>query len=1736
MNIQAARKFLTFLDWLQHRASDLSGTQHQVAFTYLSDGDSATDSITFLDLDRRARSVAAHLQELARPGDRVLLVFPPGLDFIVAFVGCIYAGVIAVPALPPANARALPRLQLMVMDAQPRLALTTSRMADRIKALSIETDEALSSLIWLATDSMPDASNRWTRPDARTSDIVFLQYTSGSTGSPKGVMVSHENILANAGLIHATFALGSGDAAVSWLPPYHDMGLIGKILVPIYVGGHCIQLPPAAFLMRPLRWLKALSDYRARMTSAPNFAYELCVRKISSEQALALDLRSLEFVLNGAEPVRADTLRRFASAFSKCGLKAGSLVPVYGLAESTLMVSAGRLRASEELPRCLNLSRNALAVNEAKFTYQQSDSVEIASTGPALSGDHEVIIVDPHSRVPRPDDTVGEIWVRGPSVARGYWQRPDESERTFRATPTGSQVSYLRTGDLGFVHEGELFVTGRIKEMMIFRGRNSYPEDVEATVERLDAAFRPGGCAAFSLEKANRTQLVIVQELEPRGRPALDGLVNKVRAEIAEQHEIVDIAAIVLVKAGQIPRTTSGKLQRLRCREMFQSDELASVWDWKSPYNQDAAAAYVAPVTQTEVRMAAIWEELFDVRPISVTSDFFALGGDSLRATQLGTRIRDTFQVELQIEALFEAPTVGALALRVEAARKQLPGPDAYPIVSVPRDGALPLSFAQQRLWFLAQFEGGSSAYHIAGGIKLSGHLDRTAMLMALDRIVARHEALRTRFAISDGLPMQRIVPDGVGFAVKERDLRGCADAEAQLRRLAEEEATARFDLEQGPLIRGQLLRLAEEEHVLLVTMHHIVADGWSMGLLVREFAALYGARIQGLASSLPELPIQHADFAHWQRQSLTGEVIERELAYWKKCLSGAPIALAFPTDRPRPAMQSFRGARQSFTLSPELSRGLADLAQREGATVYMVLLAAFALLLSRYSGEEDIVIGSPIAGRRRPELEGLIGLFVNTLALRVDLSGEPSFLELLRRTKETALAAYDHQDLPFDRLVEELRPARDLSRQPVFQVMLAMLNVPQEALRLPGLTVRQVAGEAAAAQFDLSLHLFETPSGLQGHFDYATDLFDAGTIERLASHLTSLLEGIVLDSQRCLSELPLLSEVERHRLLVEWNATDAEYPQQMCIHELFEAQVERTPDAAAVVQEDRELSYGELNAKANRLAHHLRALGVGPDDRVAICVERSVEMVVGILAVLKAGGAYVPLDPSYPRYRFEGMLNESAPVVVLTQAGLLGALDDGVARIPVLALDRDEQLWCFKPETNLSAADLGLTSGHLAYVIYTSGSSGQPKGVMNEHGGVVNRLIWMQRAYGLNRHDAVMQKTPFSFDVSVWEFFWPLLAGARLVLARHDGHKDPGYLAEMVDQQRITTMHFVPSMLQVFLDHCDAGRCTSLARVMCSGEALPGGLLRRFRSALSETTLYNLYGPTEAAIDVTAWSCTTLPDNPPIGCPISNTQIYILDRHGEVVPVGASGEIYIGGAGVARGYLNRPDLTAERFVASPFAAGERLYRTGDMARYLADGTIEYLGRNDHQVKLRGFRIELGEIEARLSSYPGVREAAVVVREEETGDKRLIGYYTRAGDGASVEVESLRDHLSMLLPDYMVPAAYVHLDAFPLTPNGKLDRRRLPAPEGNAYVQRGYEAPQGEMEETLASIWAVVLGQERVGRHDNFFELGGHSLLALRLLDQMRQLGLDANVRDLLGRPTVSLLATATKKFLELEL
>ncbi|MDT5270421.1 MAG: hypothetical protein QOH49_2607, partial [Acidobacteriota bacterium] len=1715
----------------------------RTAYTFLSDGEVEEAGLTYAELDRRARSIAAALLAMRAGGERVLLVYPAGLDYVAAFFGCLYAGAVAVPAYPPRQNASFQRLQSIVEDARPVVALTTGSILSKAKSRLAQWP-VLESLRWVQTDDgRADLSGEWREPVLDGESLAFLQYTSGSTATPKGVMVSHENLLHNESLIQRAFRQTGESVIAGWLPLYHDMGLIGNVLQALYSGARCVLMSPVAFLQSPFRWLSAISRYRATTSGGPNFAYELCVNKITAEQRERLDLSSWDVAFNGAEPVRAATMERFAAAFGPCGFRRAAFHPCYGLAEATLLVSVS---SGADAPVVTSFDTGALVNNRAQEVEAGSEnSRALVGCGGELPG-QEVVVVDPDTLARREDGRVGEVWVAGGSVARGYWDRPAETESVFGARLDGTGAGpFLRTGDLGFKRGGELFITGRLKDLIIIRGLNHYPHDIELTAERSHGAVRSGCVAAFSVEVEGEERLIVVQEVEPRFREDASGVLETVRLAVAREHE-VQPHAVVLIRPGTIPKTSSGKIQRGACRSMFLEGRLSVVAEWvgSSGAAGDGPRAAAEPERLREAKDIEGWlvERLaarLGVEPSAIDANRSMLhyGLDSLTAVELAHSIETSLGVSLPMMSFLEETSIAELAERT-AAQLALRGDSTEDFCAPGEDAsARGLSYGQRTMWFLQQLAPESPAYNIAVPMRIRGGLDTAAMRRALQAVAERHECLRASFEEIDGEPVQR-VREGAGLHFHEED--ATRWGEPAVSDYLAQESLRPFDLSAGPLLRVNLLRLSPEEHLLQLVVHHIVADFWSLAVVMQELGILYEAEQTGTAAVLAPVALRYCDYARRQAETLASERGKLLQDYWREQLAGELPALNLPYDYSRPAMQTFRGASEELYLDGELSAALKALGRSNGATLYMTLLAAFQVLLHRYTGQEDLLVGTVTAGRGRAEWAGLVGYFVNPLTLRADLSTDESFESFLRQSRRTALSAFEHQDYPFAALVEDLQPERDLSRSPIFQVMFVLqrahlLDKPGLAsfalgragasVPMADLTVESVAPTQQVAQYDLVMMMAEDGEGLAASLQYNADLFRPETMARMLGHFRELLASIVREPARRVSTLNILPPAERRQLLSAWNETGSPGPQ-VCVHRMFEVQAEKTPDALAVVSGTERLTYRELNERADLLAAHLRGMGVGPEALVGVCLERSAKMALAVLAVLKAGGAYVPLDPSHPAERLRLTLEDSGARALLTRRGLAEMFEGLDAH--AVCLDSD---WETVSAAAVPAGAVEVTGENLAYMIYTSGSTGVPKGVAVRHAGLSNLVNWHQLAYGVTSGDRATLLAGPAFDASVWEL-WPYLtAGASMHVPEEATRASAPDLLKWLAAEGVTVSFLPTALAEAVL--AEPMPADLALRVLLTG----GDKLHQPPREGLPFTFVNHYGPTEYTVVATRAAVAAGSEGvgaPPIGRPIVNTRVYLLDARLQVVPVGVAGELYIGGDGLARGYHARPDLTAERFIPDAFSgeAGARLYRTGDLARYLPDGQLEFLSRVDNQVKIRGFRVELGEIEAALGRYPSMLHAVVLAREESAGDKRLVAYVVTEG-GQVVTADELRGFLKELLPEYMVPSAFVRLEALPLTPNGKVDRKALPEPDRSA-VDVEAAAPGNPVKEILAGIWAQILKTERVNVADNFFDLGGHSLLATQVVSRVREyFHVELPVRALFESPTVAGLAAEVERLMK---
>ncbi|MFB2922784.1 amino acid adenylation domain-containing protein [Aerosakkonema sp. BLCC-F2] len=1470
-------------------------------------------------------------------------------------------------------------------------------------------------------------------------NLAYAIYTSGSTGKPKGVLIPHSGLLNLVFWHQRILEITSSDRTTQLAGTAFDASVWE--MWPYLASGASIYLVKPDILLSPEKLRDWVVERKITITFVPT--------------PIAEKLLSLQWPCDGALRIMltgGDKLHQYPSASIPF-----NIVNNYGPTENTVVTTSGLVvcdRTDNSLPHIGRPIDNT-----------------------------QIYILDRYLQ-PVPIGVPGELHIASFGLARGYLNRPDLTQEKFIPNPFSNQPSdrLYKTGDLArYLPDGNIEFLGRIDNQVEIRGFRIELGEIEAVLSQHPDVRETVVIATENV--AGNKQLVAYVVPHNKPEPAITDLRHFLKQQLPDY--MVPSAFVVLEA---LPLTPNGKVDRRALPAPEKRSELEE--------------SFVAPRTPIEAILANIWENILSIDSVGVYGNFFELGGHSLLATQVISRVRDTLAIELPLRSLFEAPTIAEFAARVENLLKHGQSVQALPLVPIPRPEPIPLSFAQARLWFLDQLQPDSAFYNIPLALRLNGMLNIAALENSINEIIRRHEALRTNFTAVEGQPVQ-VIASTRNCQLQVVNLLHLpeTDREIEAQQLALAEANRPFNLEREPLLRGTLLQLGETEYVLLLTMHHIISDGWSLGVFVKELTEFYTAFCCGKSPSLPELPIQYADFALWQRQWLTGERVEIELNYWQQQLLDAPALLELPTDRPRRSIQTFRGAHQSFTISQDLSFALVGYSKRTGVTLFMLLLAAFQTLLYRYTGQDDIVVGTPVGGRNQQEIEGLIGFFVNTLVLRADLSGNPTFEQLLNRIREVALGAYAHQNLPFEQLVEALHPTRDLSYTPLFQVMFAFDDASVPSFELPELRVSSYPVEIGTAKFDLTLSMENTASGLMGVWEYNTDLFDGATIARMTGHFQTLLEAIAINPQQKISELPLLTEAERHQLLVEWNNTGAEYPQDRCIHQLFEEQVERSPDAVAVVFEGKQLTYQELNTRANQLAHYLQALGVKPEVLVGICIERSLEMIVGLLGILKAGGAYVPIDPAYPSKRIAYMLDDSQLAVLLTQQKLVASLPKHQAQVICLDSDWGE----IYKESELPTTSTA-TAENLAYVIYTSGSTGHPKGVEVVHRGV-NRLLFGINYVHLDATQRFLQIAPISFDASTFEIWGALLHGATCVLF-------PGNiptaksLSHELYKHGITILWLTAALFNAIVND-DPQTLSAIKQLLIGGEALSVPHVRKALSTLPLSQIINGYGPTESTTFTCCYAIpkqleTTL-ESIPIGRPIANTQIYILDKHLQAVPAGVSGEIYIGGDGLARGYLNRPELTKEKFIASPFD-NSKLYKTGDLARYLPDGNIEYLGRIDNQVKIRGFRIELGEIEAAIAQHPAIKETVVIARDFATDNKQLVAYIVPHQEKTPT-INELRHFLKQQLPDYMIPNAFVVLETLPLTPNGKVDRKSLPLPDINSLIQKAdFVAPGTPTEKLVASIWAEVLRVEKVGINDNFFELGGHSLLATKLIAQVKEI------------------------------
>ena len=1615
--------------------------------------------LTYQELNQKANQLAHYLQKLGLEAETIVAIYlEKSLEMMVAVLGILKAGG---AYLPIDSNYPSQRIASMLEDAKVSVLVTQESLLSSLpenecQIISWQRDEQL------ITNMSPQ------NPVAKINshNLAYVIYTSGSTGKSKGVEISHQNVV---------------NTYYSYEKYYELKTRFRKHL----------QMANFAFDVFTGDWIRSLCSGGTLVLCPLEYLLEseklyslLYSKKIDGGEFVPAVIRNLmEYLENNQKTL--DFMKIIIVSSDKWYRKEYNHLKSLTGPETRVL--------------------NAYGVTEVAIdsSYFESTELEIVEENILPIGrpfdNIQMYILDKHEQL-LPVGVSGELCLAGAGVARGYLNRPELTAAKFVNNPFGEGKIY-KTGDLArYLPDGQVELIGRIDNQVKIRGFRIELGEIEANLNEHPLITESVVIVAKNDQENQYLVAYMITHLQ-------QSIETREIKEFLQQRLPAYMIPTAFILVEEFALTANGKIDR---KALPKPDLTANITD-----------EFIAPRNEIEQKLALIWQEVLGMEKVGIEDNFFALGGHSLLATQVVSRIRNTFSVELPLRDLFEYPTIREISLRLERIRQNQDESltQIAPLKPVSKDRLQPLSFAQERLWFFDQLEGPSPIYNICYALKIEGNLNIEILKKSFQELIARQESLRTYFVEKEGKPFAK-VEKFWQLEIPIIDLSNLSPTAKlkQLQNLRETEGTKSFNLSQIPLLKVTLVKYTRESYILLLTIHHIIADDWSLEVLRNDLWTMYEAIRQEKKNPLPPLTIQYSDFAVWQRQWLTGKTLDHQLNYWQQQLNNIPPLLDLPTDYPRPAKQTYQGRFYYFHVPQALEKQIDKLNEKLGTTLFMFLLSSLGILLSRYSNQEDIVIGTPIANRRRKELESLMGFFVNSLPLRLHLSENLNFVQLLTQVKQTTLDAYEHQDIPFEKLVQELQPERSLSYNPLFQVMLVLNNTPKNQWQIPDLDIslyRPDDNQLQRVKFDLVLYLEEKEDSLEALWEYNTHLFSRETIARLTDNFLVLLEGIIQQPTTPIKNLPILSASEKEKILRDWNNTQTNYPQDKCIHQLFEAQVEKTPEAVAVVFGEQKLTYQELNEQANQLGHYLQQLGVKPETLVGICVERSLEMVIGLLGILKAGGAYVPIDSNYPQERFQWMLEDSQIDIIITTQSLVSKLPKNQAQLVLLDTNKEDI-----QRLNLHNLPSIMRSSNLAYVMYTSGSTGKPKGVSIIHKGVV-RLVKNTNYIDFSSEDVFLQLSTISFDASTFEIWGCLLNGGKLIMMPpHTLSLEE--IGTAIKEHQVTTIWLTAGLFHLMIDE-RLNDLKPIKHLLAGGDVLSATHCQKILQELPNCKLINGYGPTEN----TTFTCCYAINNPeqitntiPIGKPIANTQVYILDSCLQPTPVGVPGELYLGGDGLARGYLNRPDLTAEKFIANPFGEG-RLYKTGDLARYLPDGNIEFLGRMDNQVKIRGFRIEVGEIEAYLSLHPSLKENVVIAREDTPNDKRLVAYIV-FHQQQTVESNELRQFLKEKLPDYMIPSAFMVLEKLPLTPNGKIDRQALLEYNLEEKRRKEFVAPRSEIEGKLATIWQQVLKIERIGIYDNFFELGGHSLLAVQIVSRIRNsLEIDLFLHYLFQYPTI---------------
>ena len=1738
----------------------------QPAYTFLHDSQEQNTSLTYGELVNQVNAIAIELCKQDLQGQRALILYPSNLDFLIAFLACMSAGVIAVPAYPPRKNQNMERIKAIVNDCEPATVLATTKIMEIAQPILQEVKE-FKNLKYFCTDNKSIYSDSTIEyPVIDSESLAFLQYTSGSTGDPKGVMLTHANLFYNQKLIKAAGGDCLKGNIVSWLPLFHDMGL-GMALQSIMIGGHCSLMTPSAFIQKPDRWLWAIANDKAFFSGGPNFAYEHCLKMMRPELYEGLDLSCWKVAISGAEPVKASTMKKFSEVFGIYGYSSSTFMPSYGLAEATVAVTTSVINTKPEI---LYLSREKLSENKVQTSKENKPEGFDAYVSCGKTWfDDELIIVDPEVNQICHPDSVGEIWLKSKSIGKGYWEKDRINQEIFKAKVKGSNDEYLRTGDLGFVQNEKLFITGRKKDLIIIRGRNYYPQDIENYASSTHDALSNNFSATITADIEDEIKLILIHEVERefvrkliKDENLKEEIIANIREIISSEFEL-QVNVIVLLKPGSIPKTSSGKVQRQRCLMLYQNKDLEPILEWDSEsikmensepvekindekFDKDIEGeledqienSNKTSVSELSTDYLSNYKEIKNwienwisksqkIKPgrIDIHKELTSYGMDSIEIMKMTGELSHWLKIELSPEVLWDYLTIHQLSeylTKNKSARLGEAGVlNSIPVQNRGIEKKYPLSCNQERIWYLQQIDDDSQVYDIEGVYRINGELNEKALESAFDYLVNRHEAFSASFYDEYGETKQTLKTSKWDYKLESLNPSADSGDEKQVEQWLAEGRKDKFNLSEGALLKVRLLHASAVDNILQVRVHHIISDGWSLSIFVKELASCYEAFSQNQSPVLQPLSVQYMDYILWQKSANEKQLFTDGLKYWESRLKNVE-PLELPTDFSRPPVQTYNGLHRKISLSRSMTEELKKLGQKENATLYNILLATFKILLYKYSGQNDICIGTPIANRTKADSELIVGMLVNTLPLRTKIEYGDSFLDVLDRVKTTTQEAYRYQAVSYSQIIDKLEIPRDLSRTPLFQTMFVMQNASiSSEFKTSTIGLEEIEFESGTSKFDLTMEFVEDKGIINGLIEFNRDLFQESTIERLIGHYETLLSNILVEPTAPNSAYEILTSREKE-FLNNCNKTQKKYDSRLCVHKSFENQVEKTPNNTAVEVGKNFLSYDELNKKANLVCSWLISKNIKISSKVGICIGKSINLMPAILGALKAGCTYVPLDPGFPEGRLEIMSSDIGLDAVISENGLFNTVP---FENPVLDLVKDKERY-----KNLSAdnKNLQIDSENLLYLIFTSGSTGKPKCAGVVHRSAMNLYTWYADEFEMDECDRCLVISAIGFDLTQKNLFTPLMVGAKVILPAVEEY-DAEYLIKLIKVNKITWLNCAPSAFYPIIENPKKQvMLRSLEKVILGGESIQVDRIRSW-AKYNKVKLINSYGPSECT-DIAAYYRVNIHEidkisSIPIGKANPNVQLYVVDKMLNQMPIGVPGELYIGGAGLGSGYYNNEKLTEEKFVANPFyepGSGHsmRLYKSGDKVKRLKDGNIEFIGRFDHQVKLRGFRIEPGEIEAIINSFSEIKESAVKVCTNNKGLSVLVAYYVLSSE-EDISDKEIKERLGIYLPDYMVPGIYMSLGEMPLTFNDKIDRSALPEiVEFDSSVE--YVAPESTTEIKLESIWSDILDQKKIGIYDSFFDIGGHSLLATKIVSRAKSIfDVELSVKALFSEATI---------------